>query len=90
MEAKGIKESLELIAGLKELGLAGKSVMADGKVDLKDSAVLIGLLPKYQILIDAFAGLGDIPAEAKDLSQEELLMLVGALFAAAKEVKGAA
>lgn len=86
---KGIQEMLELIAGLKELALAGKAVAKDGKISLDDLAVLAALMPKTDILMAAFTGLGDVGDEVKDLSLDEAMVVITALVDAAKEVKAA-
>jgi hypothetical protein len=86
---KGIKELLELIAGVKELALVGKAVMKDGKISVEDLAALSGLLSKQEILIAAFQGAADVPEEVKDLTLDEAMEIVTALVTAAKEVKSA-
>lgn len=88
-EKKGVKELLELVAGLKELGLLVKAGLKDGKVDLNDLSLLLGLLPKQQVLLDAFQGLSEVDDEVKDLSLDEAMVVVQALVSAAKEVKAA-
>jgi dihydrodipicolinate synthase/N-acetylneuraminate lyase len=86
---KGVKEMLELIAGLKEVAKLGKLALKDGKIDLNDLALLSQLLVKQQVMIDALQGLGDVGDEVKDLSLEEAMQLIQALVDAAKEVKNA-
>lgn len=86
---KGIKELLELIAGLKEVALLGKAVLKDGKVDLADLSVLAGLLAKQEALMAAFTGVAEVPSEVKNLNLDEALEVVTALVSAAKEVKAA-
>lgn len=88
-EAKGVKEILEFIEGLKELILVGKAVMKDGKVDMSDLAALSVLLGKQEELVAAFQGLSEMKDEAKDIDLAEAQQVVMALIAAAKEVKAA-
>jgi hypothetical protein len=88
-EAKGVKEILEFIEGLKELILVGKAVMKDGKVDMSDLAALSVLLGKQEELVAAFQGLSEMKDEAKDIDLAEAQQVVLALIAAAKEVKAA-
>lgn len=85
----GIKEILELIAGLKELALVAKLALKDGKVDLNDLSLLPALLAKQKELTDALSGLGELGVEVKDLTVDEGLAVVTALVQAAKEVKEA-
>lgn len=88
-EQKGIKELLELVAGLKEVALVGKAALKDGKIDMNDLGLLSQLLLKQQALILAFEGLGELGGEAKDISLDEAMELIKVLLAAAKEVKDA-
>lgn len=71
----GIKESLELLEGLKDLVLAGKKVIADGKVSVSDLNVVVDLFHELNVLVDAVKGVSQIPAEVKDLDSEELGVL---------------
>jgi hypothetical protein len=84
---KGIKELLELIEGLKQLGLVGRAVLKDGKVDLSDLNAITLLLGKQDALLAAFNGVANVPGEVKDLTLDEALVVVYALVDAAKEVK---
>jgi len=87
--AVGVKESLELLEGVKVLGVAVKKIAADGKLNLSDLPLLFALLQDFGKLSAAVAGLEQIPAEVKDLSVEEsnqlvakVLEVVGAIRAA--------
>lgn len=71
-EAVGIKETMEMLDGLKLLAIETKKVLADGKVNVADLPILIELLQQLNVLTAAVAGAGQIPAEAKDLSADEL------------------
>lgn len=86
-ETKGIKEMLELVAGLKELALVGRLALKDGKLNLADLSLLPVMLAKHEVLVAAFAGLGELKAEAKDINAAEALSVVEAFLLAAKEVK---
>lgn len=88
-EEKGVKELLELVAGLKEVVLLGKAVMKDGKIDLSDLSLLSGLLLKQQELLAAFQGLSELGEEVKDLSLDEAKVVIAAIIDAAKDVKAA-
>jgi hypothetical protein len=88
-EEKGVKELLELVAGLKEVGLVGKAALKDGKIDMNDLGLLVALLPKQQVLLDAFQGLADLDDEIKDLSLDEAMQVIQAILLAAKAVKEA-
>jgi hypothetical protein len=86
---KDTKELLELIKGLKEIGLLVKLALKDGKIDMTDLGLLSALLVKQQTFVDAFVGLSELPGEVKDLSLDEALGVITALIEAAKEVKAA-
>jgi len=86
---KGIKELLELVAGLKDVGILVKQVLKDGKVTMADLALLPTLIAKQAELTAALEGLGEAGNELKDLTLDEGLQLVGALVQAAKDVKAA-
>jgi hypothetical protein len=75
-EQRGIKESLELLDGVKALLVDGKKIMADGKVSFADLPVLFDLMQQAGILTAAFQGLNDVPAEVKDLTAEEANQLL--------------
>lgn len=65
-EVKELKEVLGFVCALANgIGEAAK----DGKVSLGDATQLIPLLYKLPAAVD---GMSEIPAEAKDLSQDEV------------------
>lgn len=86
---KGVKEILELIAGLKEVALLAKLSLKDGKIDMADLPLLMQLLNKQKVLSDALTGLGEVVGEAKDLTVDEGILIVQAIMQAGKEVKEA-
>lgn len=86
---EGIKEIQELLLGLKDVAVAVKQVMKDGKVDMGDIPILLGLLTKVSDLTNAVAGINQIPAEVKDLTGDEINTLVQQVLAAVAEVKAA-
>lgn len=81
MEAKGIKESLELLEGVRLLAVDAKMVLADGKIDFKDIPVVWGLIGQMSKLNAAASGISEIPAELKDLSAAEINQLASAALA---------
>lgn len=86
---KGIKETLELIDGLKLLAVTGKKVAADGKLSLGDAGALMGLLGKLGDLGKAVSGVDQVPAEVKDLSPEELEQIGAKVLELVAAVKAA-
>lgn len=67
-EEKGIKELKELIIFFAVLGSAVDKSTKDG-FSVEDIGAF---LPAFMAAPDAFSGFKDIPAEAKDLSSDEL------------------
>jgi len=88
-ELKGIKETLELLEGVKVLVLESKKVLSDGKVSLSDLPVLLGLLQKFSVLNAAVQGVEDVIAEAKDLSSDEANIVVSKVLEIVAAVKAA-
>jgi hypothetical protein len=71
-EALGIKESMELLEGLKVLGVGAKAIMKDGKLGADDIPAALELLNKFSVLVEAGKGAGEIMPELKDVSPDEL------------------
>lgn len=88
-EAVGIKESLELLDGLKILAIDVKKVLADGKVSIADLPVAMELLGQLGVLTSAIQGVDQILTEAKDLSPEEINTLVAKVFEVVAAFKAA-
>lgn len=84
-----IKESLEVMEGLKALGIAAKKISADGKVNLADLPEILALLQKVQLIVESVKGVDQIPAEIKDLSEEESKELLAKLFEVMAAIKAA-
>lgn len=84
----GIKESLELLNGIKLLVVDVKKVFADGKINLADLPVAMELLGQLNELTEAAKGIGQIPAEMKDLTGEEINQLVAKVFEIVAAAKG--
>lgn len=84
-----IKETLELITGLREIGMLAKRLMADGKISLGDFPLLLALLNKNQVLNDAVKGIDTALLEVKELDADEAKQLVAAMFQAVADIKNA-
>ena len=67
-EKKGIQHTKELLDLVFSLGGVVKQGLDDGKLDANDLGLLMLVLPKLQ---PAFDGIGEIPAEFKDLDEAE-------------------
>lgn len=86
---RGIKETKELVDGLKVLSKAGYAIAKDGKVSLDDLEHLVELGKEFETIMDAFKDLGDIDDEMKDLDEAEAIEIVAHLYKAVKEIKEA-
>lgn len=89
MEAKSIKESLELLEGIKKLAVGVKKIAADGKVSMADLPVALGLLQEVPALVAAVSGADQVIPELKDLSQEELNQLSAKVLEVVAAIKAA-
>lgn len=87
-EEKSIKEISELLEGLKLLGVAGTKIAKDG-IKFDDVAHLVALATEFGKLKSAFEDLKEIPAEAKDLKQDEVLAIVAKVFEIIEAIKAA-
>lgn len=85
----GIKETMELLEGIKVLSVSGKQVFADGKVSLADLPVAMTLLTQFATLSNAVKDVNQIPAEAKDLTAEEANMLIAKVLEIVNVIKAA-
>lgn len=90
----GVKELKELIGLILSLLKVGKGALADGKLSLVDLAGLLVVLPNVQAALE---GITEVPAELKDLDQDEAAELASYVMvelavddAKAKEVVEAA
>lgn len=89
MESVGIKESKEVLEGLKLVGVCVAKISADGKVDLSDAVHAVELVKESDKLVAAVKGADKALPELKDLSQAELIELGSAAYGMVKEIMAA-
>lgn len=82
-----LKEIKEVFAGLEVLVSAVKKVGADGKVNVLDLPHVMDLLGQSHVLIAAVKGADQIPAEVKDLQEEETKEIVALVYALVAKAK---
>jgi hypothetical protein len=82
------KATLEALKGLQDLVSDYKKVMADGKVDMNDISVLQDLFNQMGEISSAVKDAHDIPAEIKDISDEDAAAVAVAALAVVKAFKG--
>lgn len=75
----GIKESLEVIEGLKVVLPAGVEIAADGKLSAKDIKPVVDAIKKYDVIVAAVKDSSFVLKEGKDYDQAELAQ-VGLAF----------
>jgi len=74
--AKDIKETLELLDGLKVIAVTGADIFADGKINLADLPKLKNLATNFSTLKEAIAGIEDVDDEFKDLDVTEITSII--------------
>lgn len=89
MEAKSIKNILEVLEAVKLLVVDGKKVMADGKISLADLGVAMDLLRQLPAMNAAIQDIAEVVPEAKDLSAEEIDQLIAKILEVVAAVKAA-
>lgn len=72
----GIKELTELLEVTKVIGVGVAKVAKDGKVNVDDLPIIMQLVGEANQIVEGFKGLGELPAEVKDLEVEELREIV--------------
>lgn len=83
-----LKNTKELIDGLKLVGINGKKAFKDG-ININDLQYLLQIANNFKVLSAAIDGIGDVPKEVKDLSGDEVQELVAHLLLAINEIKNA-
>jgi len=90
MEAKvGIKESMELLEGVKALGVHGKALLKDGKISVADLPLVMALVADAQKIVDAVQGVEGVLPEMKDIDEAEAKALVEKVFEVIAAIKAA-
>ncbi len=89
MTKLGTEKTEALLEVLKELVVIGKKVKADNKVDVADLAVMVAVLPRLPVFIEAFKDVGEAFEEAKDIDVAEIVALIQKINALVKEVEAA-
>ncbi len=88
-ESVGVKETLEVLKAVELVAVSVAEVFKDGKVTIADLPTLANLAKNSQIVAAGIEGADKVPTEIKDLSQEEIIQIVGAAYALVAAVKAA-
>jgi len=76
-EQKGTKELVEVVDFAMGLAKLGVDIGADKKVDMSDLGLALQRIPELAgVAVMAFQGIGEVPMELKDMSEEEAAKLV--------------
>lgn len=89
VKPKGVKETLEFIAGLKVVVPLGVEVAADKKISTKDIKPVVESIKKYDVVVEAIKGAGEIIPEVKDLDTAELAQIGAAAVELFRDAKAA-
>jgi uncharacterized membrane-anchored protein len=87
-EAKGVKETLEVLEGFKVVAVPVKAALKDG-FQPSDLAQALEIIKKYQVVLDAIDGAADVVGEAKDLDPVEASVVAAKVFEVIKAIKAA-
>jgi len=79
-EEKGIKEITELADGLKVFAAFAGKVLKDNKLSTSDLQYVVDIAMQFDAISKAFDGLGEVPAELKNLKKDELISIVAKFF----------
>lgn len=85
----GIKESIEILEGIKAIGIPVKKAIADHKINGEDIPHAMELVKNHQIILDAIEGAGDSIKEAKDYDMAELAFIGSKAIEVIKAIKEA-
>jgi len=85
---KDVKNIIEVLEAIKVIGVPAKQILKDG-VDASDLPKLLEVVKKYQVLVDAIDGVGEVVEEAKDIDSQEAVVVVLKAFEVVKAIKEA-
>ena len=75
-----VKETLELLDGLKVIAEVGAEIFEDGKIKLDDLSKLTKLGDSFGVLSEAVKGLDAVDDEIKDLTITEITQLLAKVY----------
>lgn len=84
-----IKETKELIEGLKQCAVIIKKIAGDKKINIADLAHIKDVADAMPAITAAVKDVEKMKEELKDLDQGEVLEIIGALYSAADELNKA-
>ena len=87
VEKLGIKESMEILDGVKAFAIASAKVAKDGKISVADLTILVDLAKDFDKMKTGWVGADVAVKEMKDLDEMEVVALIAKMFEIVKAVK---
>lgn len=84
-----VKNLEEVLAAIELIGVSAKKVLKDGQVTVADLPVAVEVVTHADVLVKAVEGLGEIPAEVKDIDAEEAKAILAEVFKVFAAIKAA-
>ena len=79
-EMANVKETIELLDGIKVIAEVGADIFADGKIKFDDLTKLSKLGDSFSVLAEAVKGLDAIGLEVKDLTISEITEILSKVY----------
>lgn len=74
---------------IKVLGVTGKKVLADGKVNIADLPHAIALLSQVSVMVDSVKGAKGALKQAKDLKEDEVVAIIQKIYDVVEAIESA-
>jgi len=84
-----IDKILLILERIEVLGVSGKKIMADGKVNIADLPEAVKLLSDIKKMMEAFSGAKEAFEEMKDLDSAEGMEILKKLYEVGKNIEKA-
>lgn len=85
-EERGIKEITEIIDALELTVDTAAKALEDGELGLSDITHALDLVKQYEKFIEAVRDAGEVIDEAKDISEDEAIVLGMRVYAMLKKI----
>lgn len=86
-EKLGIKETLEILDGVKAFAITAAKVAKDGKISVADLGAIVDLAKDFDVIKEGYEGADLAVKEMKDLDESEVILLIAKMFEIVKAVK---
>ena len=82
-----IKDTMEVLEGLKAIAEVGADIFEDGKISFSDLSKLNALVQSFDTLKNAIEGIKNIDDEMKDLDLNEITTIITKVYEIVKVFK---